>query len=62
MNRVATNYIMTRAQARYIAKKNMKEAGLKQICKPCYNDKSGRHYSYFSKQWRNFVTKREDND
>ena len=51
-NRVATNYAVSRKQKRYIAKQNMKKAGIRQICKPFFN---GKWRSFFSINWRNFV-------
>lgn len=63
--RTPTEYIVTRRQARYIAKRKMKEAGLKNINRHSYSTYSvpntKRTYtvynpSYFSENWRKFVT------
>ena len=62
--RTPTEYIVTRRQARYIAKRKMKEAGLKNINRHSYSTYSipntKRTYtvynpSYFSEKWRSFV-------
>ena len=50
--RIATNYIITRRQKRYIAKQKMKAAGMRKICKPAGNHRIG---STFASQWRNYV-------
>ena len=63
-NRVPTNYAVTRKQKRYIARKNMENAGKRRICKHSYssipNEKTNfvdyvRNGSEFSKKWREYV-------
>ena len=63
--RVPTQYIVTRRQARYIAKRKMKEDGKKNINRHSYSTYSvpgtKKTYtvynsSYFSENWRDFVT------
>ena len=62
-NRKHTNYAFTREQKRFIAKKKMKEAGIKQFCKHSYTTNmfhgkpigSTRIGSKFSSEWRNFA-------
>ena len=61
--RVATEYIVTRRQARYIAHRKMKEEGRQHINRHSYSTyttETGRTYttynpSDFSENWRNFV-------
>lgn len=61
--RIATNYIVTRCQKRYIAKQKMKAAGMRKICKHyigtnyLYGKPAGNHRigSTFASQWRNYV-------
>ena len=62
--RTSTDYIVTRRQARYIAKQKMKQEGKKNINRHSYSTyqtKTGYTYtvynpSYFAKNWRDFVT------
>lgn len=63
--RVPTEYIVTRRQARYIAKRRMKEKGIKNINRHSYSTytspETNQTYtvynpSYFAKNWRDFVT------
>lgn len=62
--RVATEYIVTRRQARYIAHRKMKEEGRQHINRHSYSTyttETGRTYttynpSDFSENWRKFVT------
>lgn len=61
--RTPTDYIVTRRQARYIAKQKMKQDGKKNINRHSYSTytgKAGNSYtvynpSYFAKNWRDFV-------
>lgn len=61
--RVPTEYIVTRRQARYIAKQKMKQEGHKNINRHSYSTyqtETGYTYtvynpSYFAKNWRDFV-------
>ena len=59
MNRVATNYAVTRKQKRFIAKQKMKEEGKTGFCKHSHTGmKKGRftYYtrmpSYFAEHWK----------
>ena len=65
-NRVPTNYIVTREQKRYIAKENMKKAGIKNFCKHSFAViKHGffttqfttqiKEPSYFAKHWKEYI-------
>lgn len=64
--RVATEYIVTREQKRYIAKQNMKKAGKRGFCKHSYTSNvdpitqkplgSTRHPSYFAEHWREYIS------
>ena len=62
--RTPTDYIVTRRQARYIAKRKMRQEGKKNINRHSYSTyqtATGHTYtvynpSYFAKNWRNFVT------
>lgn len=63
-SRVATDYAVTREQKRYIAKRKMEEAGLKNFCKHSHNSNvhpitnvslgTTVHPSYFSEHWREY--------
>lgn len=61
--RTPTDYIVTRRQARYIAKRKMKQDGKKNINRHSYStytSETGNSYtvynpSYFAKNWRDFV-------
>lgn len=62
MKRVATDYIITRKQKRFIAKRRMKEEGKTNYCKHSYTGiKKGnftyytRVPSYFSEHWREYT-------
>ena len=61
-NRIPTDYTITREQKRYIAKKNMKKANIKNFCKHSYTTikrgsfvMSTREPSYFAEHWREYV-------
>jgi len=64
-SRVATNYAITREQKRYIAKRKMKEAGIKNACKHSYTANvhpitnvtmgNTRHSSYFTDHWKEYT-------
>lgn len=62
--RVPTDYIVTRRQARYIAKRKMRQDGKRNINRHSYSTyqtETGHTYtvynpSYFAKNWRDFVT------
>jgi hypothetical protein len=61
--RTATDYIVTRRQARYIAKRNMEEKDITRYNKHSYtslrdgngNITSTRNPSYFAENWRDYV-------
>lgn len=50
VKRVPTNYAVKREQKRYIARKNMKDAGMVHIGKHSY-----RNPSEFSQKWKDYV-------
>lgn len=63
--RTPTEYIVTRRQARYIAKRRMKEKGIKNMNRHSYSTytspETNQTYtvynpSYFAENWRDFVT------
>ena len=61
--RVATDYIVTRRQARYIAKRNMDQKNVKNKNRHSYTsikDRNGnitstRNSSFFAENWRDYV-------
>lgn len=62
--RTPTDYIVTRRQARYIAKRKMKEKGIQNINRHSYSTYTSPETkctytvynpSYFAKNWRDFV-------
>lgn len=63
-SRVPTQYIVTRRQARYIAKKRMREDGKRNINRhsySTYSSETGKTYttynsSYFADNWRDYIT------
>lgn len=62
--RVPTEYIVTRKQARHIAKKRMREDGKRNINRhsySTYSSETGKTYttynsSYFADNWRDYIT------
>lgn len=50
--RVATNYAVTREQKRAVAKNRMKKQGMYRICS---KSRAGKHSSWFSDHWREYV-------
>lgn len=62
--RVPTEYIVTRRQARHIAKKRMREDGKRNINRhsySTYSSETGKTYttynsSYFADNWRDYIT------
>lgn len=63
-SRVPTQYIVTRRQARYIAKKRMREDGKRNINRhsySTYSSETGKTYttynsSYFADNWKDYIT------
>lgn len=61
--RVPTQYIVTRRQVRYIAKKRMREDGKRNINRhsySTYSSETGKTYttynsSYFADNWRDYI-------
>lgn len=60
--RVPVEYIVTREQKRYLAKKKMKEEKGKNVCKHSYTTIKKNNFiahsrvpSYFSEHWREYV-------
>ena len=61
--RTPTDYIVTRRQARYIAKRKMKQDGKKNINRhsySTYSTETGKTYttynsSYFADNWRDYI-------
>lgn len=60
--RVPVEYIVTREQKRYLAKKRMKEEKRKNVCKHSYTTIKKNNFvaynrvpSYFAEHWREYV-------